>query len=229
MDAITAQAQFEAVLALTIHDIKNSLVLLLDKLDTQAEQLSENEKMASVFKYEIRRINNNLVRLLSLYRVGASAYQPQIENHQVSDFIEELALEYQALLTAKGIHVITDVDDLLFAAFDKAMIFSVVENALNNAARYSNGEVKISAQKADGYLKIQVLDDGRGYPESMLEQSREIQSNAPIDNHSGTTGLGIYFSHIMARLHHIGERQGYIEMANGGELGGSRFLLALPV
>ncbi len=229
MDAHLTQTQFDAVLALTIHDIKNSLVMLLDNLEDKAEQLGKNDTATAIFKYEVRRINNNLVRLLSLYRVGAAKYTPQIDDVPIADFIEEIALEYQALLSAKGIEISTESEGNLLGQLDKGLIFSVIENALNNASRYCKGQVKISARSTNGFVEIEVSDDGDGYPSSMLEQSNEIQSQTSIDSSSGTTGLGIYFSLIAARLHDHEEKQGYIIMENGGELGGSCFRIGLPL
>ncbi|WP_297527774.1 sensor histidine kinase [Thiohalobacter sp.] len=222
-----ARDQFDAVLALTIHDIKNSLVLLLDRLDGGA-LCAEEQDSASTFKYEIRRINNNLVRLLGVYKLGADRYAPQMDEYEVGELLEELVAEYQALLANKGLAIELDCDADLWGRFDRGLLFSVIENAINNAARYSHSRVRIEAAREKGYLRIRVLDDGEGYPEWMLEQCERIKDAAGIDSGSGTTGLGLYFSWVVARLHERDGRHGHIRLANDTELGGSCFEIALP-
>lgn len=227
MSEPTARDQFDAVLALTIHDIKNSLVLLLDRLDGGA-LCAEEQDSTSTFKYEIRRINNNLVRLLGVYKLGADRYAPQMDEYEVGELLEELVAEYQVLLANKGLAIELDCDTDLWGRFDRGLLFSVIENAINNAARYSHSRVRIEAAHEKGYLVIRVLDDGEGYPEWMLDQCERIKSAAGIDASSGTTGLGLYFSWVVARLHERDGRHGYIRLANDSELGGSCFEIALP-
>ena len=45
---------------------------------------------------------------------------------------------------------------------------------------------------------------------------------------TGSSGLGLYFSHLVASMHRSGPRQGLIECSNQGIEGGGRFSIVLP-
>jgi len=45
---------------------------------------------------------------------------------------------------------------------------------------------------------------------------------------SNSSGLGLYFSSEVARMHRHRQRTGAIALENGGELGGGCFVLRLP-
>ena len=88
----------------------------------------------------------------------------------------------------------------------------------------------VSAVTEGGYLRIQMEDNGPGYPESFLLDSREPQAGGPggVSFLTGSTGLGFYFASLVARSHTREERAGYVVTENGGTLGGSVFSLCLP-
>jgi hypothetical protein len=54
------------------------------------------------------------------------------------------------------------------------------------------------------------------------------QPNTEIDFQTGSTGIGLYFSRIIAALHDSGGRKGTIAISNGGALGGAVFELRIP-
>ncbi len=75
-------------------------------------------------------------------------------------------------------------------------------------------------------LGIKIEHDGRGYPQSILEDlSSRMQQRDMVE---GRTGLGLYFARLIAKAHTKGEIEGKISLENGGSLGGSVFILTLP-
>jgi hypothetical protein len=49
-----------------------------------------------------------------------------------------------------------------------------------------------------------------------------------IDLASGNTGLGLFFTDTIAKLHVQGGKHGFITTDNDSQLGGARFKLYLP-
>lgn len=225
---VSRETRFEAVLALTVHDIKNSLVLLLDRLDTCIDNDNAIIEEPSAFKYEIKRINNNLVRLLNLYKMGVNHYSIQRSDYVVMEFLEEVGLEYQAMFKNKGIGFELDVPEDLWCYCDSRLLSGVIDNALNNAARYTKSNIKVSALREGPFVVIRVEDDGCGYPVKMLEQCNLSGNDVSLEQTNGATGLGLYFSAMVAKLHKVDDLTGSISLANGGSLGGSCFTLYIP-
>lgn len=88
---------------------------------------------------------------------------------------------------------------------DNDRIIQVLTNLLSNAAKFSpsNTEVKLSAERIDGYIRFSVQDHGPGLPEEFQEHIFEKFSRA--DNteskKAGGTGLGLSISKAIIEKH----------------------------
>jgi len=225
-------ADFIAILASAIHDMKNSLGFVLNSLDEfidEANEAQSPERLVRV-QYEAKRVNNNLVRLLALYKMQCLGVSANVDEHDVGDFLEECMLQDKPITDAKGIKVGIDCFEGLMGYFDDDLMMGVLGNAVTNAIRYTQNELIITAEEIDGYLKISVNDDGTGFPESMLSSGESESSGAGhgVSFSSGNTGLGLYFSSLVAALHKNKGRTGYIDFSNGNALSGGCFSIYLP-
>lgn len=221
---------FSFVLASSVHDMKNSLGMLLHTLESMlAENPPENEsqrKTFAVLGYEASRINSELVQLLSLYRMQHERLRVQADEHFVLDTIEDQTDRNDVLFQARSIRVNTQCDPDLRWYFDAELIGGVINNILVNCVRYSRGQLSVSATVEDKMLCIAIADDGDGYPQSMLDAP--LQTNAGVSFSKGSTNLGLLFAHRVLRLHGSGERRGRIHLANNGPLGGGVLSLYIP-
>jgi K+-sensing histidine kinase KdpD len=224
---------FLDVLASTLHDTKNSLGMISNALAEIAAQYEEEERELprefGVMQYEIKRLNHNQIRLLSLYKAERSQFVINEDYHCVGECIEEVVWQNEAILQAKGIESELDCPPTLFWTFDRSLVGGILDSVLNNAFRYTRERVRVSAAEVEGRLVLRVEDNGEGYPETMLISGREdaLQKKA-VDFNTGSMGLGLYFAQLVARSHRKGESEGYITLANGGALGGGIFSLHLP-
>lgn len=224
---------FLDIFASTLHDMKNSLGMLFNTLEENIEQCKEKE--CSLFEgfytlqYEIKRLNHSMIRLLSLYKAERSQFMINIDYYSVDEFIDDIVLQNEHLLSSRGIEIETDCPEGLFWAFDRGLLSGVLENVLNNAFRYTRDKVKISADKEDGRLFFRIEDNGPGYSEYMLVDDKEKSSyKKTIDFGTGSTGLGLYFSMLVAKSHTNADREGYISIINGGAFGGGVFSIYIP-
>ena len=85
---------FSTVLGSAVHDMKNSLCLLMQSIENLGLSLEETnsksrEHLASAH-YEAARLNTGLVQLLSLYRAGLDNLPLNIDEHDIEDVIEDL-------------------------------------------------------------------------------------------------------------------------------------------
>lgn len=222
--------EFATILASTVHDMKNSLGLLLNTLDEVIGQCAPEQcpsyNQFSKLHYEAKRVSNDLIQLLTLYKIGNAQYTPNIAHHSLAEFLEETVLQNKPLFDFNGIEIEVDCPDDLYGFFDRELVAGVINNVMNNAFRYTSHRLKISAREHEGYLELSVADDGRGYPDAMLQgygQPRE-----EISFVTGSTGLGLYFAATVAHLHTNESRRGSIQIQNGGPLGGGMFTVRLP-
>jgi len=225
-------ADFVAILASAIHDMKNSLGFVLNSLDEfidEADQSQPPERLVRV-QYEAKRVNNNLVRLLALYKMQCLGVSANIDEHDVGEFLQECMLQDKPITDAKDIKVNVECSGELMGYFDSDLVMGVLGNAVTNAVRYTKNELIVSAEEVDGYLKISVHDDGEGFPESMLSSNENGAGDVGhgVSFSSGNTGLGLYFSSLVAALHKNKGRSGFIDFTNGCALSGGCFSIYLP-
>ena len=225
MDQHTQEFDFSTVLASSIHDMKNSLTLLLGTLDEVTQQCQpgtcKSSNQFSQLQYEGKRVNDNLVQLLALYRIDNSQYFVNVTENDVGDFLNDIILSHQDMLNYRNINFEIECEDDTYWFFDRDLIAGVITNIINNLYVYSKDRMAIQIVNDNGYLAIHIKDNGKGYPDNMLCSTEQQQKG--ISFSSGSTGLGLYFAAKAAEMHKNKNRKGYISISNEGIDGGGCF------
>ncbi len=219
--------QFSDILASIIHDMKNSLGMVINTLDEFASEndFQENSKLATLH-HESKRLNNNLIALLSLYKIDHGHLNPNIEENNVEDFLEEIVVDNQTIANTKGVKINYECEAGLVGYFDEWLIRGVINNLIGNGLRYTSEKIVIYAEMIDDYLVFSIEDDGSGFPQVMIDAQAAFNQNKSLNE--GHTQLGIYFASMVARLHKNGEREGFVKLANRQRLEGGCFSIWLP-
>ena len=219
---------FADILASLIHDMKNSLWLVINTLEACTSNPRPGSDPDKIFtlQQEAKRLNTNLIELLTLYKIENERISPNIEELNVADFLDELMLENRAAAQAQGITLNCECDQTLNGYFDEGLIRGVVNSLIGNGMRYTTDNLLVSAANQEGYLTIRVEDDGVGFPQEMLAAQDAIDNHVAIAE--GRTQLGIYFASMVARMHRNKDREGYIRLTNGHRLKGGCFSICLP-
>lgn len=218
-------------LASSAHDMKNSVSMLSGTLENLLADASSKltpayQQMAHML-YETRRLNNNLIQLLAMYKADASSaypFDPQLLS--IAQFVEEIGAHNQVLFDSKNIRFETDYQADLIWCFDEDLVRGVIGHALNNAIRYTRDRICLRIVERGDFLEMRVEDNGSGYPEAMLKAGATVA--AGVDFSTGSTGLGLYFSSEVAQLHKHRGRIGSVALENTGIEGGGCFVLRLP-
>ncbi len=217
-------------LASSVHDMKNSVSMLIGGLEkvlasTEATQLSMHAELMQM-NHEAKRINNNLIQLLTLYKLGQKIYPFDPQSICLDDFLRVMVAQYRELLKFRAINLEVRVNPELYWYFDEDLISGVIGNALNNAMRYTRDRIHIIAEENEGKLVLRIEDNGYGYSNQILRESDDCARG--VDFQGGSTGLGFYFSAMVARMHHNQGCLGELKLENGGSLSGACFVLRLP-
>ena len=229
-ETFSEKLDFASVLASSVHDMKNSISMLMSSIDELVDETPEpsetQNRVISTLQYEASRVNNDLIHLLSFYRLEQNTLPITLDEHFVVEVLDDQLAYNKMLAEKKGIELALDCDDRLLWYFDAEMVSGVINNVVINAIRYSQQKIILSAQKKGEFLEIAVADDGSGFPEAMLDKPGSYFNS--VDFATGSTGLGLYFANQLAALHRHDGREGYIQLHNGGPLGGGAFSLFLP-
>jgi two-component system sensor histidine kinase SenX3 len=222
-------------LASTAHDMKNSISVLSGTLERLLGEASPQPEPAypqmAHMLYQTRRLNDNLMQLLALYKqVGKPGYPFDIEQLELGQLVEQVVGLERVLLQSRGVSLELDYDPHLIWHLDEDLIAGVLAHAINNAVHYTRDKVRLAIAQVDGCLEIRVEDNGAGYPQTMLDAGAAAMSGVAsgVNFMTNSTGLGLYFSSEVAKMHRHRGRQGALRLENGGAYGGGCFVLILP-
>lgn len=222
-------------LASTAHDMKNSVSVLSGTLEKLLAGASPDTEAAypqmSHMLYQTKRLNDNLIQLLALYKqVGKPEYPFDVQPLEITHFVAQVVASVRVLLDSRGINLETAFDPAQIWHFDEDLVIGVVGHAINNAINYTTDKIRLAIGVVDECLEIRVEDNGRGYPAAMLEAGVSAMSGARsgVNFLTNSTGLGLYFSSEVAKMHKHRQRSGALRLENGGAYGGGCFILSLP-
>ena len=218
-------------LASTAHDMKNSISVLSGTLESLLDDATPAigpayPQMARAL-YQTKRLNDNLMQLLALYKqVGKPEYPFDMQPLAVGHLVEQVVAAERVLVKSRGITLDIDADPDLVWHFDEDLIIGVLGHAINNAVNYTVDRIRLAIAIVDGCLELRVEDNGFGYPAAMLKEG--VSAASSVNFMTNSTGLGLYFSSEVARMHKHRGRCGALRLENGGAFGGGCFVLTLP-
>jgi len=203
--------------------------MVINRLDEVVDELpidiNKSTKIVAI-QQEAKRLNNNLIELLTLYRMENERISPVIDEVYVYDFLQEIVAENQSAADSGEVKLSCDCDEELSGYFDEGLVHGIINNLIGNALRYTESKIEISAIEKDGYLVISVEDDGTGFTDAMLEAQQVETINNEIGD--GRTLLGIHFANMISQMHHNKDKNGFIQLSNNNKLKGGCFSIYLP-
>jgi signal transduction histidine kinase len=226
-------------LASTAHDMKNSISVLsgtLERLlvdaaaDPSPQTGSAYSQMAHML-YQTKRLNDNLMQLLALYKqVGKPGYPFDVQPLELGHLVDQVVAMGRVLLQSRGIRLELDYDPSLIWHVDEDLIVGVLSHAINNASHYTRDTVRLAIHELDDWLELRVEDNGPGYPPALLKAGAVAtrEGAGGVNFLTNSAGLGLYFSGEVAKMHRHRGRSGFVRIENGGTYGGGCFILRLP-
>lgn len=220
---------FSTILATSVHDMKNSLFMLLqsiENLDMADNLTAQQHQSFADLHYQTSRINGTLMQLLALYRDERKQLPVYIEENSVNELLLEVVERNRLYLNSHNIEVTINVPDDLYGYFDVDLITYLLGDIFVNALRHTKAIVSISASIEGKYLQFKIEDNGPGYPQHMLDVNDEQFYN--FNANKGRSGLGLLFAKKIAEEHKAKELHGHILLENKPDNTGSIFTLRLP-
>ena len=193
----------EILFSVISHDLKNAFTSLI--LGT--EMLNENsdldrDEISIIAKELDRNVKNNFNMMQNLLewariQMGRIDFKPQRFN--LSQSIDEALkiLKYKA--RKKNLSFVTQIDKELNVYADARMIFSVIQNLVGNAIKFSKigGEISIAALQEKDKIKLTISDNGVGISKENLKNLFKIDKIKSTKGTEGEKGTG--FGLILCR------------------------------
>jgi signal transduction histidine kinase len=232
--ADSSEKIFNTIIASSVHDMKNSLVLLLQTIENicrDEDVKAKHIKEYGILQYEARRLNSSLVQMLSIYKLGQDRLPINYQYLDLENFLDDVMAQHIILFEAKGIKYTIECDYDLYWSFDPDLIAGVLDNVITNSIRYTRDNLHIFAyidsNESNGdELIIEITDNGPGYPTDMLSDPENYIHQTNFS--TGSTGLGLFFSAQVAKMHGKDGHFGRIELDNKQDENGGIFKIKIP-
>ena len=215
---ITAERAQREKYRTTLADLAHSLKTPLSILSNTTTRLSDQQQeTAQLITDQVHRMND-LVSY-QLERAVASASQIARQAVPVSACAKRLEQALSKVYQAEQVDLSMVVGDETFYG-DERDLMELLGNLLDNACKYGEGTVRLTALGGEALLLI-VEDDGPGIPKErhglIMERGTRLDSDTPGQ------GIGL------AVVAEIVARYGGDVAIDDAELGGAKFTVTLPL
>lgn len=193
-------AQKDKFFSILSHDLKspfNGLIGLLQLLVEHFDNINENDKkkyleMLLDSTNNVYKLLENLLEWSRLQR-GLIVYSPiyLIINNAVTGILNV----YRANFEAKGIKIISSIDQNMEVFADESMLHSILRNLISNSIKFTpkDGIIEVTGSKEGDFYSISVKDSGIGIPQNMIDKLLTVGENTSRLGTEGepSTGLGL--------------------------------------
>lgn len=166
-------------------------------LQTDEQKLSDDQQKAITRIVQAGEHGQQLIqRILDVEKADIGNYKLQLEQFDLTLFIESLADSFRPAAGNKSIQLHTETPDKsVFILSDKQLVHRIIENLLSNAIKYSpkGKNVWVALSDLGDQVNIKVRDEGVGIDEDELPLlfSKYSKLNSRPTAGESSTGLGL--------------------------------------
>lgn len=163
-------------------DLAHALKTPLTVLTTEAE--GNGEHWRQTLRSETARMQASIDRYLA---AGAGADSRQ--RTPVAPVLTALCGLMQRVHAARAVGFTHDAQAPGVFAGAREDLEEMLGNLLDNAGKWASGQVRVSVQRENGVLRIEVADDGPGLPDDQLHSV--LERGVRLDERASSSGLGL--------------------------------------
>jgi two-component system, chemotaxis family, CheB/CheR fusion protein len=220
--------EFLAVLAHELRNplapIRNAMQYLRLKAPPDAAQQNARDIIDRQVKHLIRLVDD----LLDISRISSGKISLQKERVSLALIVTNAIEASRPLIEAENHQLTVTLPAApVYLDADLTRLAQVLQNLLNNAARYTppGGKIALNAEFDGQQVVIRITDTGIGIPRDMLSQVFDLftQVDRSIERSTGGLGIGLTLVQRLVELH-----GGNVEAHSNGPDQGSEFIIRLP-
>ena len=215
------------------HELRTPLSMIKGYVETLLGGTADDPLIRSRFLGKIQKHSDRLTYLiedlLALSQLEADQIALSYARVPLASLVERTFEDLTDRAANRGIGLKADLDKDLQVWVDPDRLLQVLQNLIDNGIKYGRRDgsvvVKASATTEDGFVQIQVIDDGPGIPESARDRvfERFFRVDKARSREQGGTGLGL------AIVKHIIQSHGGRVWLETNEGNGAAFCFTVPV
>ncbi|REE65814.1 signal transduction histidine kinase [Streptomyces sp. 3212.3] len=224
LDRIRTALRYEQQLTAELsHELRTPLTRIITELDwwrRRPRSAEETRAIQAVIAEAAQAMRTICDTLLNDAR--ESARNPATVPG-TSDVVSVLGRMIQHAGTPDQVHRFVEAESsVLEVGVPPALLERIVSPLLTNAVRYARSSVKVRARRISGVVRIDVVDDGPGVPQTFIAELFQPGRRADADDGHDGAGLGLPLARRLARA--VGGEVSY----DSAHAPGAKFTVSLP-
>ena len=207
------------------HELRTPLALLRAELELALRHGTSGEELRETLRAsvgEVDRLTQLAEDLLLIARFDEGRLPLRTEGSEPSELLGSVASRFEWRAQAAG-RAVTVEEASGFAVWgDRLRLEQALGNLVDNALRYGQGEVRLSAEPSGGVVELHVTDEGDGFPHEFLAVAFERFTRPDQSRKGRGAGLGLSIVRVIAEAHGGSAHVGFTES------GGADVWLRIP-
>lgn len=219
-------------ISVATHELRTPLIsikgyidfLLSEKLNVTTESIESSLK---VVRRNTDRLINLTDDLLDIQRIKSGQISLNLKSQDLINLINHCIEEIQPFLDKKKQNFNLKIPESpLKVRVDSVRLSQIIMNLLNNATKFTpeGGDITLTMKEKDGYIQVEVSDNGIGIRDEDLEKVFKPFSDIKKPTYIKGTGLGLSVTKGLVDAH-----GGTIWVNSNGEGRGTAFTFTLPI
>jgi signal transduction histidine kinase len=164
------------------------------------QQMHQLERIEKSERHLLALIND----VLNFAKIEAGQLKLDKRAVDLSSVVHELEAFIEPQLQSKALTYLEQIEPSLVVTTDSEKVRQILLNLLSNAIKFTGrgGEIRVLAQRANGQVRVSVIDSGEGIGADKLQAIFEpfVQVGRAFNAPSEGTGLGLAISRDLAQL-----------------------------
>jgi two-component system, OmpR family, sensor kinase len=205
LDRLEASLERERVfVADASHELRTPLSVLRAELELAQRPGRSREEMSAALasaSAEVDRLSQLAEDLLVLARSEGGRLPLRRERVDARELLTRVCKRFEGRAGRSGRRIVVEAPARVELTLDPLRVEQALGNLVDNAIRHGQGEIRLSATTMDGAVRIEVSDDGRGFPDAFAARAFERFTRADAGRTGAGAGLGLAIARAIARAH----------------------------
>jgi two-component system, OmpR family, phosphate regulon sensor histidine kinase PhoR len=183
-----------------VHELRTPLATILMYARMlrggKAQEQEKADRFLGVIERESDRLQKMVRQMLELAKLEARELQRSQEPVLLNPIFEEILPPLADLATEKGLLFRQRIESNLPPIYGNAeTLYLIFKNLVENAVKFTPvGSVRVEARQANGFVEVDVSDEGIGIPRQALPNlfKRFYRTQNAVERGIAGTGLGLY-------------------------------------
>ena len=227
-----SERRINEFLAMLGHELRNPLAPIRNAvaiLHQGKKGDATAERAASVIERQVGHMARLVDDLLDVSRITSGKIELRKESSDLHAAVFAAVEAARPAIERKKQHLDVRHDSRPMPVLgDPTRLTQVALNLINNASKYTptEGHIRVSLERLDGYASLRVADDGIGIAPELLPRVFDlfVQGERSIDRSEGGLGLGLTLVRRLVAMH-----GGTVTASSPGPGHGSDFEVRLPL